>query len=471
MNRREFLTGLAAGSAAGLFFPQWVFSQQPSTARTKPDFLIILTDDQRWDALGVVQSEQGERARFPWLRTPNLDQLANSGVRFRNAFSVLSLCSPSRASFLTGQYGGHNGILNNNTEFSASNTTYATLLREAGYATGYVGKWHMGKQTERPGFDETATYVEQGAYFDCEFLVNGKAQPSSGWVDDVATEHALEFLRRHTSGPFLLTLGFKTSHDDYQPPPRHAETYAGESARPVSNLESLAIYQKASAKAASASSPASQRNRPEEILNYMRCVTAIDENIGRLLSELSQLGLERNTVVVFAGDNGFHLGEHGMFNKRDAYEESMRIPLLLRYPALEGPRVIDELVLNIDLAPTLLEMAGIAVPAAMQGSSWQPLLQGSPESWRDSVYFQYRKERQKIALPNIDAVRTDNAKLIVYEDRPEWTELYDLSADPYEIKNLAGEPEKQELKESLMEALNKLHREFAPATPASKPNA
>ena len=252
MNRRRFLTQMGVGAAAGLLCPKWAFPQESSPAQRRPNLLIILTDDQRWDSLGIVQAEQGERARFPWLKTPNLDRLAQSGVRFRNAFSVFSLCSPSRASFLTGQYGNHNGVLNNNTEFPAKNATYATLLRDAGYVTGYVGKWHMGKQTERPGFDESATYIEQGDYFDCEFLINGKSEPTQGWVDDVATDHALEYLRKHSHQPFLLTLGYKTSHDEFQPPPRHAKTYSGETAVPAPNLEFQAIYQQDSAATAPA---------------------------------------------------------------------------------------------------------------------------------------------------------------------------------------------------------------------------
>ena len=191
----------------------------------------------------------------------------------------------------------------------------------------------------------------------------------------------------------------------------------------------------------------------------MRCVTALDENVGRLLDELARLGLEKNTVVVFAGDNGFHLGEHGMYNKRDAYEESMRIPLLLRYPPLARATVNDALVLNIDLAPTILEFAGVAIPSSMQGRSWRPLLEGSAAAWRDSFYFEYQKERPKMSLPDIQAVRTSNAKLILYVGRAEWTELYDLVADPYETRNLADDPARLKLKKDLMQTLSKLRRE------------
>jgi arylsulfatase A-like enzyme len=181
-------------------------------AARRPNIVVMMTDDQRWDALGVVQREQGGRGRFPWLRTatPNLDRIAAEGYRFKNAFVVSSLCSPSRAAFLTGRYNHLNGVANNQTPFPVTNVTYATLLRAAGYRTGYFGKWHMARQRERPGFDEHASYIGQGAYHDATFVVDGVDTPTTGWVDDVSTGYAIEFIRRHAAGPFLLVLGFKS---------------------------------------------------------------------------------------------------------------------------------------------------------------------------------------------------------------------------------------------------------------------
>ena len=209
----------------------------------RPNFVIIFTDDQRWDAMGVVQREQGARGRFPWLQTPNMDRLAAEGVRFRNAFVINSLCSPSRASFLTGCYGHVNGIVNNHTAFSAASVTHAGLLRQAGYRTGYVGKWHMGVQRgPRPGFDFSASYVGQGRYVDNPFEVDGLETSTSGWIDDVAADYAVGFLREAKDRPFLLVVGFKSAHNPFDPPDRVKDAYAGALARPVPNLDDHAIY-------------------------------------------------------------------------------------------------------------------------------------------------------------------------------------------------------------------------------------
>src|SRR4051812_26368332 len=211
--RNALLTSLAC---LGLFPPAFAPGAEPR----KPNFVFVYTDDQRWDAMGVVQREQGDKGRFPWLKTPNMDRLAAEGTRFRNAFVVNSLCAPSRASFLTGLYGHANGIVNNHTPFAAQ-ATWATQLKSAGYVTGYVGKFHMGSQSgQRPGFDYSASFVGQGKYFDCPVEVNGKSTPTTGWIDDVSTDFALTFLREHSKQPFALAIGYKSSHGPFSPPPR-----------------------------------------------------------------------------------------------------------------------------------------------------------------------------------------------------------------------------------------------------------
>lgn len=407
----------------------------PAASPRRPNFVFVYTDDQRWDALGVVQREQGDRARFPWLKTPNLDRLAAEGVRFRNAFVVHSLCAPSRACFLTGRYGHENGVVNNHTPFPTDAVTHARLLREAGYRTGYVGKWHMGSQHgPRPGFDFSASFVGQGRYLDCPFEVDGRETPSKGWVDDVSTDYALRFLRESKDSPFLLVVGFKAAHGPFAPPERLADAYAGEQARPVPNLNAQAPY------AAGGGRPAEGKAAVRTNLGYFRCLTAADENVGRILAALDELGLTDDTMVVFASDNGFYLGEHRLGDKRSAYEESLRIPLLLRYPrlGLRG-RTIDRMVLNVDFAPTLLDYAGVAVPRAMQGRSWKPLLEGRDEGWRRGFFYAYFFERG-FRIPTVTAARTETAKLIRYPGHDEWSELFDLSADPYETRNLFNDP-------------------------------
>lgn len=420
----------------------------------RPNFVFILTDDQRHDALGVVQREQGEAGRFPWLKTPNLDRLAEEGFRFRNAFVVSSLCSPSRACFLTGKYGHANGIVNNHTPLPADSVTVASLLRQQGYTTGYFGKWHMGPQRgKRPGFDTSASFVGQGRYFDCEFEIDGKPTPTKGWVDDVSTEHAEKFLREHKDKPFFLMLGFKTCHGPFQPPPRHAGTYAGETARVVPNLSAVAAYRTeggAGPRRKLVKGDADAQGRVPVKPGYFQTITAMDENVGRILKCLEDLGLGGNTMVVFAADNGYYLGEHGLGDKRSAYEESMRIPLLVRYPRLSGKEhVIDRMVLNTDFAPTVLDYAGVKAPGDLHGRSWRGLLEGGKtDDWRRAFFYCYHYERN-MGTPTVTAVRTETAKLIRYPGHDEWTEYFDLKADPFETKNLAKDPAAEALRAEL----------------------
>ena len=402
-------------------------AQQP-----KPNIIVIYTDDQRWDALSVVQKEQGEKARFPWLQTPNLDKLASEGVRFRNAFVVNSLCAPSRATLLTGQYGHINGIVNNHTLFSASNTTLATLLKPAGYRTAYIGKWHMGNQRERPGFDFAASFIGQGRYTDCPFVVNGQDTPSKGWVDDISTDYALKFMKENPEKPYFLVLGFKTCHGPFDPPARRANDDADAEARPVPNIGLAPAYGPGGNKG-------DKLNR-----GYFRCIKAMDDDVGKLLE-----AVDDNTVVIFASDNGYYLGEHRLGDKRTAYEESLRVPLIIRAPKGRRGTTEDRMALNVDIAPTVLEMAGVAPPKTLHGRSLKPLVEGTPTDWRKAWFYTYFFESGFTGIPTTQAVRTDTAKLIVYPDHPEWTEVYDLVKDPYETKNLAKDPASGALRKQL----------------------
>ncbi len=430
----------------------------------RPNFVFIYTDDQRYDAMGVVQREQGERARFPWFQTPNMDRIAAEGVRFRNAFVVNSLCSPSRANFLTGHYSHLNGVANNHTPFPTDAVTYAGLLRAAGYTTGYAGKWHHGDQRgQRPGFDYSASFIGQGRYFNCPFEINGVATPTKGWIDDVSTDYALEFLTKNRDKPFLLIVGYKSSHGPWEPPERWKDRYSDAAAKPPVNADARPPFRPANAQPSgqtggqkrNAQKPGQSGNAPM-MRNYFRTLAGVDENLGRLLSALDDLKLADNTMVVFTSDNGYYLGEHGLGDKRSAYEESIRVPLLLRYPKLGvKDKLVDALALNIDLAPTFLDFAGVPVPPAMQGRSWRPLLEakagqkgGQDVAWRKSFFYEYFFEHG-FFTPTTLAVRTEQAKLIQYPGHEDWMELFDLRADPYEMKNLARDPAHKELLEQM----------------------
>jgi arylsulfatase A-like enzyme len=468
--RFVILSILIAGAVASLALNA---APASGSAQPRPNFLFIYTDDQRYDAASVVQHEQGDRARFPWFNTPNMDRLANEGVRFRNAFVVNSLCAPSRATFLTGRYSHFNGVASNFRPFPVTNTTYATLLRAAGYTTAYFGKWHMDSQRERPGFDHSFSYLAHGRYFDPVFLTNGKEMPTKGWVDDIATDHAIEFLRHQKEStnrePWLLILGFKSPHAPCEPPPRAINRFAGELARATPNFTNVAPYNAAvAAQRAKARRTLETDSREVHVnLNYFRCISAVDDCLGRLLQTLDELGFTTNTMVVYTSDNGFYLGEHGLGDKRSAYDESMRIPLFVRYPPLGKAgraRVLDEMILNLDVAQTFLDFAGVAsVPAPetkMQGASWRPLLEAKPVPWRQSWFYEYFAERQNNArVPDVTAIRTTSAKLIRYMDHDDWTELFDLKADPYETKNLFNDPHSAELRKQLEAEYARLYKE------------
>ncbi|HSU67018.1 MAG TPA: sulfatase-like hydrolase/transferase [Tepidisphaeraceae bacterium] len=419
-------------------------------AASRPNFLFVYTDDQRWDAMSVVQREQGEKGRFPWIATPNMDRLAREGVRFRNAFVVNSLCAPSRATFLTGCYGYINGVVNNHTPFPVANVTYATVLRQAGYTTGFVGKWHMGKQSgQRPGFDFSASFVGQGRYNDCPFEINGKPTPTTGWVDDVSAGYAVKFLEENRAKPFVLAVAFKSPHGPCEPPARLAELYGKEEARTVPNLGIPAIYLNDPGYGTAAPTPP---GLVKTNLNYHRCIHGADENLGKILDALDRLGLTDNTMVIFTSDNGYYLGEHKLGDKRSAYEESMRVPMIVRYPKLAAPKgtTIDTPVLNLDIAPTLVDFGGQPVPQRMQGRSWRPLLEGKESDWRRAFFYCYYYE-SNFRTPTMMAVRNESAKLVKYPGHPEWTELFDVKSDPYELKNLVKDPAQNDLRIAMEE--------------------
>ncbi|MCX6953359.1 MAG: sulfatase [Verrucomicrobia bacterium] len=461
-----------------LLLAGWASLSGAHAADRKPNFLFVYTDDQRWDAMGVVQREMGERGRYPWFTTPAMDRIAAEGVRFRNAFVTLSLCAPSRAAFLTGRYNHLNGVANNHTPFPETSVTHATLLRAAGYTTGYIGKWHMGSQRgQRPGFDYSASFVGQGRYVDCPIEVNGEVTPSNGWVDDVSTDYAIAFMKQHRDQPFSLVVGFKACHGPTTPPERAANRFAGAKARRVPNLGLRAPFRDEADIPATKAAPA-DGNDVAVNLNYFRCVSAADDNLGRLLDALDQLGLAQDTVVVFTSDNGYYQGEHSLGDKRSLYDESLRIPMIVRYPrAFPKGGVTDAMVLNVDLAPTLLDFAGVAVPKEMQGRSWRPLftsagpVAGAP--WRSAFFCEYFQEAGYPNTPTMTAVRTTDAKLIKYTGHDDWTELFDLAADPYETKNLARDPSRAALLARLNAEFDREANAVAFAVPAyaDDPNA
>ncbi len=413
----------------------------------RPNFVFIYADDWRWDCLGAVQREQGEKARFPWLQTPRMDQLAERSLRFRQAFVVNSLCSPGRACVLTGQYSHANGIIGNGQPMAVNAPTLAMRLTDGGYNTAYCGKFHMDGQRERPGFAYVASFVGQGRYNDCPILLNGQETPTKGWIDDVSTDYALKFIEKQNADkPFFLFLGFKSPHGPRggkNLPERVRGLYAKDESRDVPNVGLRAIFESDEANGALKAS-----RRAEQAVEghraYMRHITAIDECVGRVMDTLDRAGRSDDTYIILTSDNGYYLGEHGLSDKRSAYEESIRVPLLIHVPGDRGARgVRDEMVLNIDHAQTILDLAGAAPLPNTHGRSMRPLLgeEGRDRSaWRDAFLYEYFKEG-RYASPTVLAVRTVTHKMITYPGHDEWTEVFDLANDPYETKNLADDVE------------------------------
>jgi arylsulfatase A-like enzyme len=414
-------------------------------AAARPNFVFIYADDWRWDCMGVVQRDQGDRARFPWLETPRLDRLAEKSIRFRNAFVVNSLCSPGRACVLTGQYSHANGIIGNSQPMNVNAPTLATRLSDAGYNTGYCGKFHMDGQRVRPGFQYVASFVGQGRYNDCPILLNGEKTETDGWIDDVSTDYAIEFLdQQNANKPYFLFLGFKSPHGPRggeNLPERVRDLYASDVSRSVPNVGVKAIFQGEVAPGAANGVKRSER-AAEGHRAYMRHITVIDGCVGRVIDALERTGQANNTYIIVTSDNGYYLGEHNLSDKRSAYEESIRVPLLVHVPGEDGSRgVRDEMVLNIDHAETILELAGAKPLPETHGRSMKPLLSNDAAApWRDAFLYEYFKEGQYTS-PTVLAVRTPTHKLIKYPGHDEWTEIFDLQNDPYEMKNLADDIE------------------------------
>ncbi|MCW5962638.1 MAG: sulfatase [Bryobacterales bacterium] len=437
MNRRQFLTSSLLGVAtAGALGAQ--------TARaTKPrNVIFILTDDHRYDAMGFLKAQ-------PWLETPQMDRLAREGAYLQNAFVTTSLCSPSRASILTGYYAHKHRIDNRD---PARLQFFPTYLQKAGYKTGFFGKWHMGHGGDdpQPGFDEWVSFIGQGTYLPSPngLNVNGKKVPQKGYITDEITDYGLDWLNAQPKDqPYFLYLSHKAVHADFVPAERHKGRYKNEKFVFPPTMEKEGELAQGRPMWVQ-----NQRNSwhgvdypyhtsldiEEYFKRYAEALLAVDESIGRVLDALKQRGELDSTLVIYMGDNGFAFGEHGLIDKRTAYEESMRVPMLARCPELfSGGRTVQEMVANIDIMPTVLEVAGVPSPQGLNGASMLPLLQGNrPANWRKELLYEYYWERNYPQTPTVHALREDRYKFIRTQGIWDIEELYDLREDPLEGKNL-----------------------------------
>ncbi len=469
-----------------------------AAAPSRPNILFIMTDDHAAHAIGAYGSVIN--------KTPNLDRLANDGMRFDRCFVVNSICTPSRATILTGKYSHINGVPVFN-RFDGSQPTVAKHLQAAGYHTGMYGKWHLG--SDPTGFDKWMVLPGQGLYFDPAFITPTGRCVITGYVSDIITDLCLDFIKqRPADKPFFLMYHHKAPHRPWEPDEKHKAMFAGrEIPEPATLRDDYSTRTDALREnkqrvfddmtrrdlklvpPADLKGPARNRwlsEKPVEVeteingkkttltgetLNkwkyqrylqdYLACVQSVDDNVGRMLDWLDATGLRSNTVVIYTSDQGFFLGDNGMYDKRFMYEPSLKMPFLIRWPGVIKPgSVQDQMIINPDFAPTFLDAAGVPVPADMQGRSIVPLLRGErPANWRTSMYYRYYHDPGDHNTRAHYGVRTLTHKLIHYWKRDQW-ELFDLAADPHELKNLYQDPAQQPLIATLKAELLRLKKEL-----------
>jgi arylsulfatase A-like enzyme len=467
----------------------------PAGAADRPNIIFIMSDDHAAHAIGAYGSRVNQ--------TPHIDRLAREGMVLRNVFVTNSICTPSRAAILTGQYSHLNGVPVFN-RFDSSRTTVARLLQEAGYYTGMIGKWHLG--SDPAGFDRWEILPGQGAYMNpVLYTATGEKTYTGRYVTDVITDLGIEFIKdRPRNRPFFLMLHNKAPHRPWEPDAAHKAQFenrwipepetlwdsyatrtdalhenlqrvAGDMTRRDLKLEPPADLTGTALNAWLSTKPDTvtvTRDGKEVTLtgealarwkyqrymrDYLATIQSVDDNIGRLLAFLDTSGLARNTIVIYTSDQGFFLGDHGLFDKRFMYEESLRMPFLIRWPAaIKAGTRSDAMALNVDFAPTFLDAAGVRAPATMQGRSLLPVLRGrTPADWRSSMYYRYYHDPGDHNTRAHYGVRTATHKLIYFWKKDQW-ELFDLVKDPNEMHNLYGQPGQEQLTQSLKAELQRL---------------
>ncbi len=476
-----------------LLIPASLFSQRGTPPaleqieNSQPrNVIFILSDDHRWDFMGFMN-------KVPWLETPVMDRLAREGAHFPNAFVTTSLCSPSRASILTGTYSHSHTVVDNQAPDPGDLIFFPQYLQNSGYQTAYVGKWHMGDANDspRPGFDHWVSFRGQGVYYNPSLNVNGErvTYDDSTYMSDVLTEYALDFLKnRDEEKPFFLYLSHKAVHAEFSPAKRHRDSYADKeliyppsfrtSDQPIRGKRNFGAggpdFRVPHLEPNMTDSYYGPGRMPdwqkmqregwhgvdymyhgrmdfeEFFRRYCETLRGVDESIGSVMSYLEEAGLDESTLIIYMGDNGFSFGEHGLIDKRHFYEESAKVPFLVRCPELfEGGQTMNSMVQNIDIAPTVLELAGLQSPDYFHGASILPVLQGNTDGWRNRIFYEYYWEYDFPHTPTMHGVRTDRYKYIRYHGIWDTNEFYDLQEDPHETNNLIAAPEHQELIKSL----------------------
>ena len=504
-------------------YGQWVFAAwaaviSAGTAGSKqPNILWIYSDDHSHNAISAYGSHLTTLAP-----TPNIDRIAEQGVVFRNSFVANSICGPSRAGVLTGKHSHINGFRSNGDQFDGSQQTFPKLLQKAGYQTAVIGKWHLG--TTPQGFDYWEVLPGQGHYYNPDFITADGTRREEGYVTDLITDKGLAWLKnRDKDRPFMLMLQHKAPHREWSPALRHLhlfddvtfpepptlfDDYTGRgSAAGMSDMtiaktmhpgdlkiNDVVEFEDKTHWGYEATKVRMERMTPDQykawwaaygpknkklveaklegkdlvrwkyqryIKDYLRCIRAVDESTGRVLDYLEKSGLAENTVVMYSSDQSFYLGEHGWFDKRFMYEESLRTPLLASWPGVTKGTETEAMIQNIDMAQTFLEIAGAPDPGDMQGRSLVPLLRGEePEDWRTSIYYHYHQDPSTVhhVQPHY-GVRNERYKLIHFYEIDEW-EFYDLKNDPQELTSQFANPEYADQVKAMEQELRRLRKQY-----------
>jgi N-acetylglucosamine-6-sulfatase len=456
-------------SAEVIAVPQSVVSEKIEGAKPR-NVVFILSDDHRYDAMSFMGHQ--------FAKTPHMDAMAGSGAHLKNAFVTTSLCSPSRASILTGLYTFRHRVIDNQRLVPEGTIFFPQYLQQAGYTTGFIGKWHMGAANDdpRPGFDYWLSFKGQGRYYppNEKYTINenGKRIPQDGYITTLLTRRAIEFLERQTDRekPFCLYLSHKAVHGPFTPEPKYKDSLADIPFELPSSSKLLTD---------------NLRNRPRWLLDqrnswhgmdfplhsgssveslyksYCEALRSVDDSIGAVMTQLKKMGIYEDTLVIYMGDNGYMFGEHGLIDKRVAYETSIRVPMLMQCPAIvQGGTVVDEVVANIDIAPTIMEAMGLNKPPHMDGESFLSLAQGKEIPWRDYFLYVYYWEQNYPQTPTHFSLRGDQYKYTTYYGVWDTDELFDIQADPQEQNNLIHDPkfakQKTEMQNRLYSMMDEL---------------
>jgi len=444
----------------------------PNKEQSKPNMVFILTDDQAWNVLG-------KDGRYTFMKTPNIDRLAAEGVDFKNAFVTTSLCSPSRACLMTGCYAHTHGVYINSYADPNPNVPFLPKeLQKAGYETAFIGKWHMKSGAgPREGFNYWLSFDGQGQYLNPPLNENDREFTQEGYITDILTDYALRWLKMPRKKPFCLFLWHKAVHAPFTPAPRDSTALADalipEYANWYDNMKDKPRWMRRGwyygvhneVWNESKGKPVPDKIDPHpwdpknpRWLNYLRAMLAVDKSTGEIRNCLEQLNILDKTVLIYGSDNGFFLGSHQRSDKRLMYEESLRIPLIIRYPEMIKPGTKNnEMVLNIDVAPTMIELAGGKIPGEMQGTSLVPLLKNKKTGWRKSFLYEYFQESYAPGFVTVVGVRNKRYKYIESPNvMNDINELYDLEKDPGEMDNLINSPGHQSIKGEMIKELQKL---------------